>query len=210
VLLTAGVVRDSSNVRVETEVSPPRLLQRVPRWVLVLGGLGALAFWIESAWQNWSSVQLERTLDASPGVSSLGPAAFAASMTVGRLVAQRLVERSSERRLLVVGALLAAVGSGIAAVASSVAVALAGMLAAGAGCSVCAPILIGLTGKAASVRERATLIGSVTTLMYLGFLVGPAAVGGVAQLTSLRVSLLAVAGLGFLLALLFSLVRLPR
>src|SRR5215218_9404331 len=212
VLVTAAAVREPSRLQgeLETGVSPPRLLQRVPVWVLVLGGLGALAFWIESAWQNWSSVHLERTLDASPAVSSLGPAAFAASMTVGRLVAQRLLERSSERRLLVLGALLAGVGSAVAVAAPAVGLALAGILAAGAGCSVFAPIIIGLVGKAAPVRERATLIGSVTTLMYLGFLVGPAAVGGVAQLTSLQASLAAVAGLAFLLALLFSVVRLPR
>lgn len=212
VLVTAAAVREPSRLQgeLETGVSPPRLLQRVPVWVLVLGGLGALAFWIESAWQNWSSVHLERTLDASPAVSSLGPAAFAASMTVGRLVAQRLLERSSERRLLVLGALLAGVGSAVAVAAPTVGLALAGILAAGAGCSVFAPIIIGLVGKAAPVRERATLIGSVTTLMYLGFLVGPAAVGGVAQLTSLQASLAAVAGLAFLLALLFSVVRLPR
>jgi MFS family permease len=212
VVLTAAVIREGSS---ESElpdagVPRPRLLQRVPGWVLVLGGLLALAFWIESAWQNWSSVQLERTLEASPAVSALGPAAFAAAMTAGRLVAQRLLDRSSERRLLVVGAFLAAVGSAIAATAPSVAVALGGILVAGAGCSVCAPIIVSLVGKAAPVGERATLIGSVTTLAYLGFLVGPAAVGGLAELTTLRVSLAAVAALALVLALLFALVPLPR
>src|SRR5215211_268431 len=52
VLVTAAAVREPSRLQgeLETGVSPPRLLQRVPVWVLVLGGLGALAFWIESAW----------------------------------------------------------------------------------------------------------------------------------------------------------------
>jgi hypothetical protein len=45
--------------------------------------------------------------------------------------------------------------------------------------------------------------------MYLGFLVGPAAVGGVAELATLRTSLAAVGGLGFLLSVLFAVVRLP-
>jgi hypothetical protein len=45
--------------------------------------------------------------------------------------------------------------------------------------------------------------------MYLGFLVGPAAVGVVADLTSLRTSLATVAALAFLLGVLFAVVRLP-
>lgn len=210
VLLTAAAVRPGRDEgRPVPGHEPPRLFERVPGWVLVLGGLCALVFWIESAWQNWSSVQLERTLETSAGVSALGPAVFAGAMTVGRLAAQRLLEHFSERRLLVLGALAAGLGSGIAAAAPSAAVALAGMVLAGAGCSVGAPTIVSLAGKAAMPRERATMIGSVTTLAYLGFLVGPAAVGGLAQLESLRFSLGVVAALGFLLALLFATVRLP-
>jgi hypothetical protein len=49
----------------------------------------------------------------------------------------------------------------------------------------------------------------VTTLMYVGFLVGPATVGGLAELTTLPASLAAVAGLALVLALLCAVVRLP-
>jgi hypothetical protein len=46
--------------------------------------------------------------------------------------------------------------------------------------------------------------------MYLGFLVGPALVGGLAELATLRVSLLGVAALALLLAFLCAVVRLPK
>jgi MFS family permease len=188
----------------------PRLFERVPRWLIVLGCLGALAFWIESAWQNWGSVHLERTLDASPATSALAPALFAASMTAGRLAGNTLVERWSERTVLVVGSFVAAVGTAVAAAAPSAAVALTGILVAGAGCSVLAPTVISVAGRAARPHERATVVGSVVTLMYLGFLAGPAAVGGVAQLETLRVSLGGVAALALGLGFLFAVVRLPE
>jgi hypothetical protein len=63
----------------------PRFLQRFPGWLLLIGGLGAIAYWIEGAWQDWGAVYLERTLDAPPAASALGPALFAAAMTAGRL-----------------------------------------------------------------------------------------------------------------------------
>lgn len=187
-----------------------RFLQRVPAWLLVLGGLGAIAFWIENTWQSWGAVHLERTLDAPPAVSALGPALFAAAMTAGRLGVHRLARPGNERIVLVAGSALAGAGSGIASIAPTVPVALAGMAVAGAGCAVCAPTIVSIAGRAAAPHERATVVGSVTTLMYLGFLVGPAAVGGLAELATLPISLGAVAALAFLLTLLFAVVRLPR
>jgi MFS family permease len=191
------------------EADPPKLFERIPAWLLVIGLLGALAYWIEGAWQDWGAIHLERTLDAPPAVSALGPALFAAAMAAGRLAGNSLVDRWSERRLLVIGSLVAAVGTVSAAVTSSVGVAVVAILVAGAGCSVLAPTIIGVAGRAAAPRERATVVGSVTTLMYLGFLVGPALVGGLAELATLRTSLVGVAALALLLAFLCAVVRLP-
>jgi MFS family permease len=192
-----------------TEDSRPRLFQRVPAWLLVIGALGATAYWIENAWQSWGAVHLERSFDASPGASALAPALFASAMAVGRLGVHWLARPGAERVVLISGAAVAGTGSALAALASSVPFALLGIVVAGAGCSVCAPTIVSIAGRAAGKHERATIVGSVTTLMYLGFLVGPAAVGGVADLTSLRTSLATVAALAFVLGLLSSVGRLP-
>jgi MFS family permease len=188
---------------------PARFFAPVPRWLLALGFVGALAYWLENAWQSWSAVHLERTLDASPALGALGPAVFAGAMAAGRLLVHRVARPGGERAVLVGGASVAALGSALAAFAGSVPLALAGLVAAGAGCSVCAPTLVSVAGRAAGEAERATLVGSLTTLMYFGFLVGPAAVGGLADATTLRISLGGVAALGVVLAILAAVVRLP-
>lgn len=188
----------------------PRLVESVPRWLLVIGVLGALAYGIENAWQSWGAVHLERTLGASPGVSALGPGLFAAAMAAGRFGVDRLARPGRERRVLVTGAAVAGAGSALAAVAPTTAAALAGIVIAGIGCSVCAPTLVSIAGRAAGAHERATVIGSLTMLMYLGFLVGPAAVSELAELTTLRASLGSVAALAFMLSLLFAVVQLPE
>jgi MFS family permease len=210
VVTAAVAMRGSSSWQPPEREIRPRFFDRVPGWLLALGALGALAFWIESAWQNWGSVQLERRLDAAPETSALAPALFAAAMAAGRLAGNRLLARWSERRLLVGGALVSALGTAVGAAAGSAPLALAGIVVAGAGCSVLAPTIISVAGRAARPQERATIVGSVTTLMYLGFLVGPAAVGGLAQLETLPVSLGAVAVLALLLAVLCAVVRLPE
>jgi MFS family permease len=211
VVLTALAVRMPADASwlTPSEEERTRFFQRFPSWLLAIGVLGAIAYWIEGAWQDWGAVYLERTLSAAPAVSALAPALFATAMTVGRLTVHRLARPGSERAVLVAGATVAGAGSALAAIASATPVALTGIVVAGAGCSVCAPTIVSIAGRVARPHERATVIGSVTTLMYLGFLVGPAAVGGFAELASLRSSLGAVAVLAFLLSLLFAVIRLP-
>jgi predicted MFS family arabinose efflux permease len=211
-VLLAAVVTSPGSARPWTLVEDgeaPRLVQRVPGWLLALGVLGAMAFWIESAWQNWGAVHLERTFDAGAGTSALAPALFAGAMAIGRLTVHRVAPPGSERTVLVAAAALTAAGSALAAYAGSPLVALAGIVVAGAGCAVCAPTIISIAGRAAKPKERATVVGSLTTVMYLGFLVGPAAVGGLAELTNLQAALGSVAALALLLMLLFTSIRFP-
>ena len=210
VILAAVAVRPGAGSWVTPqEAEAPRFLQRVPGWLLVLGVLGAMAYWIESAWQNWGAVHLERTLASGPGESALAPALFAGAMAVGRLTVHRIAPPGSERTVLVAAAALTTAGSALAALAGSAPVALAGIVVAGAGCAVCAPTIVSIAGRAARPFERATVVGSLTTVMYLGFLVGPAAVGGLAEATTLRTSLGSVALFAALLGVLFAFVRFP-
>ena len=183
----------------------PKFIERVPAWLLVLGATGAIAYWIEGTWQDWGALHLERTLDAPPAVSALGPA-LAGAMTVGRLGGNSLLRRWSERRLLVIGALVAAAGTALAAVSPTTGLALAGIVLAGAGCAVRADAHR-RRGSSGGSHERATIVG-LDHVDVPGFL-GPAAVGAVAELATLQASLTAVAGLALLLGLLFAFIPLP-
>jgi predicted MFS family arabinose efflux permease len=173
---------------------------RAPVALLVIGGLTALAYLVENAWQSWSALQLEITLGASAGVASLGPAAFASAAVAGRLLGQRLACRIADRPLLSGAAALAAAGTLVGALAPGVAVALAGIALAGLGTSVCAPTLISLAGRVSAPAERGRAVSIVTTIAYLGFLVGPAAVGLAADAADLRTALVLVAAVALTLA----------
>jgi MFS transporter len=182
-------------------IGPTRAsLRHLPRILVVLGALCALAFFVENAWQSWGAVHLESDLDASPALASLAPALFAGAAAASRLGGHALVGRFDEIAIMRVGATAGAAGTLVAATAPVAALALVGIVIAGAGISICAPILFSLAGRSADDAVRGAAVSIVTTIAYLGFLIGPAVVGLLADATTLRAALAAAAGIALLLA----------
>ncbi|HEY0415978.1 MAG TPA: MFS transporter [Gaiellaceae bacterium] len=170
---------------------------RLAHGLVLIGLLGAAAFVVEGGIESWSALFLERQLDAQPAVSGLGPGVFGASMAAGRFFGQ-FAHRIGDRRLLGGGAALAAVGCTLAAAAPNPGLGLAGFALGGAGVALNAPIVFGIAGRRPS---PATAIATVSTLGYLGLLVGPPLVGLVAQASSLRTSFAVLAAIAAAVAL---------
>jgi MFS family permease len=169
--------------------------------LLVLGGLGALAFAVENAHQSWSALYLEDELGAGPAVAAAGPAVFAAVVAVTRFASARLAARHPTA-IVVAGSALAAAGTAIVAGARGVPAGLAGLALAAAGTAGLFPTLISvLTAKVPDDR-RGAATSVVTTVAYLGFLAGPVYVGTWAGIVGLPGAMLAVAALAAGLALL--------
>jgi hypothetical protein len=164
---------------------------RLERALVVIGLVGAAGFVVEGGTESWSALFLERQFDAPPSVSGLGPGLFGAAMAAGRFAGQA-AHRVSDRVLFASGAAVAAAGCTLAAVAPNALTALLGFALAGAGISITAPVVFGAAGRGR--RDAASAVATATTLGYLGLLVGPPLVGGVAQVTSLRVSFVVLAG----------------
>ena len=184
VLLLASAVLNARGTRLRRTRRPSRL--RLFRAAVPLGILCAAAFVIEGGMENWGAVFLERELDAGPGAAALAPAAYGGAMFVGRLSGQWLETRLGDRLLLVGATAVALLGLMGAALAPNVPAAVAAFFVGGAGISIAAPALFGAGGRLATPEERGSAVATVTTIGYLGFLVGPPLVGGVAELTSLR------------------------
>jgi hypothetical protein len=198
-----GPLRPSGTPQARANTHGERTRWRhLPPTLLALGVLCAIAFVVENAWQTWSAVHLEVTFGAPPALSGLAPAVFAGASVAGRLAGNVALRRVRGHILLSACALVAAFGSAIGARAGSPALALVGIALAGVGTSVCAPTLLGMAGAWAGAERRAAAISTVTTVGYLGFLLGPLGVGLVASATTLATALLMVAGLEVVLAVL--------
>lgn len=162
--------------------------------VLLFGGLCFIAFLVEGALLDWSAVFLATTRGVDKAQAGLGYAFFSLTMAAGRLCGDRIVNRLGERSVLVAGSLLGICGMALAVALPHWSFALLGFVLVGAGISNMVPVFCSLAG-----RQRRMPVGmaiaAMTGIGYLGILLGPALIGGVAHLASLSLALAGSAGL---------------
>jgi predicted MFS family arabinose efflux permease len=176
----------------------PRLPRSALLPLLLLGALGALAFASENAQQSWSAVFAHNELGASNGLAAAAPAIFAAAVAISRFALSAL-RTTYEGTALRIGALGAGAGAAIIGAAPDFAVEAVGLVVAAAGTAVLFPVLIGLVSRTVDESQRGRATSLVTSVSYLGFLLGPAYVGAFASAGGLRVAMLAVGLLALVL-----------
>lgn len=152
----------------------------------------ALAAVVEGGIATWGVLQLRGQLDASLLVGAGG--AFLGYLVAAgsRLSVSQIETAAAARRAVVAGAVVAAGGLIVLAALDQVVLAAAGLVLAAGGVSVCWPLLLSEVGRG---RERpGVVVGAVTTLGYLGSVVGPGVVGAVAASFGVAVGLVLLAG----------------
>ncbi|GAA2860632.1 MFS transporter [Streptosporangium fragile] len=169
--------------------------------LLVIGGLGALAFAVENAHQSWGAVYLADVADAGPALAAAGPAVFAAVVALTRFAAGVIGSRHAAA-VLVAGSVTAAAGTALVSVATAVPAVLLGLALAAAGTAVLFPTLVGVVTAHVDDTARGRATSVVSTVAYLGFLAGPVYVGRWADATGLSGAMAAVAALAAVLAVL--------
>ncbi|CAL9607076.1 MFS transporter [Streptomyces sp. enrichment culture] len=168
---------------------PSRRDGRTRALVVVFGLIALCTAYGEGALADWGALHLEEDLGASPGTAALGYSCFALAMTVGRLSGTTLLERMGRTPTLVAGGSTAAVGMLLGALAPSVGLALAGYAVTGLGLANLFPVAVERAGALAGPSGVAT----ASTLGYGGMLLGPPAIGFMADWFGLPSALTSVA-----------------
>ena len=161
---------------------------------LVILAIGAMAFAIspmESVPTDWSAVLLRDVFHAGR-IAGTGTVVFAATMMIGRLVGDHVLERVGPDRLLTGAMTIWAIGMLIVVTAPTGVVAVIGYAVAGLGVSVIFPQLYARAATLPGVSAGAGL-GAMGFGQRLGFLAAPLLVGNLADAHGLRVAIASVA-----------------
>jgi MFS family permease len=169
--------------------APRRMDSRTRRLVVTFGLIALCTAYGEGALADWSALHLDQDLHAAPGVAAVGYTCFALAMTVGRLLGPRLLERLGQVPALVCGGAVAAVGMLLGALAPVLWVALLGFAVTGLGLANLFPVAVERAGALAGPDG----VAIASTLGYGGMLLGPPAIGFMADWFSLPAALTSVA-----------------
>jgi MFS family permease len=175
-----------------------------PNRVLLL--LGLICFCVamsEGAMADWSSLYYRQVINQPHAVSALGYTAFALFMSIGRFIGDPLIERWGHKNILKANGLLIVAGMSISLASATPIVVMIGFALVGLGVSSVFPVVYILATKEKTMMPSAA-IAAVSSVGFVGFLIGPPIIGFVAQLTGLRLALTIVIALGVIIFLMAS------
>ncbi|MGW3108151.1 MFS transporter [Streptomyces sp. NPDC001100] len=187
----------------QEEAAPRRLTTRTRGLVVTFGLIALCTAFGEGALADWSALHLQQDLDATAGAAAIGYSCFALAMTAGRLSGTRLLERLGRTRTLVAGGTTAAVGMLLGALAPTLWAAVLGFVITGLGLANLFPVAVERAGTLAGPDG----VAIASTLGYGGMLLGPPAIGFMADWYSLPAALTSVAVLAATAALIGFLTR---
>lgn len=192
----------------EVDIVSGPVYGRPSRALLALAVLAFAALLAEGAAGDWSGIYLNDVLGTGEGAATMGFIAFSLTMTLGRVAGDRLTTAWGAVTLTRRAGALGAAGLGLGLLAESPAVAVLGFACLGAGLSTVVPLVFRAAGRRTAAPGAG--IAAVATVGYTAFLVGPPAIGFIAEGIGLRASLVLVVGLVALIGLLAGTLADPR
>ncbi len=171
-----------------TEDGGRRRVPWTPRVVL----LGLLAFALmlsEGVAYDWSTVHLRDSLGSTETVAAWAFGAFSATMTIVRLVADRVVARVGSATYVSIAALVGAVAMLGVVLAPNAPVAIAAWALFGVGLAGCVPQFFSAAGNV-DPTAAGTYLARITSFGYTGLLAGPSIIGFLRTWVSLPTALL--------------------
>ena len=180
----------------------PGPVSEVGRWdlyrngpLLLVAAITCLGMLAEGEMEHWSGIYLRDTLGLAAIVGGSGVAVFYGAQALGRLAIGWLVGRVGNRLTLLGSGALVAGGMLVALATTSPVLVVSGFLLVGLALAAIAPVAFSVGGE--MVPDRAgSAVSVVTTVGYGGFLLGPPLVGGIAEITGLRMALGIIAAAG--------------
>jgi MFS family permease len=145
---------------------------------------------------DWSGVYFQKVVAVPKELTTLGYAAFMGTMAGGRFIGDRIATRFGKQKILEASGIVITSGLLLAVIFPNIITATIGFLLVGLGVSSVIPLVYSAAGRSKTLSPGVAL-AAVSSIGFLGFLLGPPMIGFIAQAFSLRWSFTIIAILGF-------------
>ncbi|MGC4039698.1 MAG: MFS transporter [Flavobacterium sp.] len=168
--------------------------------------LGAICFCgmaSEGIMFDWSGVYFKEIIKAPGAQVVLGYTTFMISMASGRFLSDFLVHRFGPKKVLIISGLVISSGLYMAVLLPYLVPCMIAFMLVGFGVSNVVPIIFNVAGNNKNIPSAIALT-IVTSISFLGFLIGPPLIGFIAELTSLKYSFAIIGIFGVFISILVS------
>ncbi|MFT4202420.1 MAG: MFS transporter [Chitinophagaceae bacterium] len=185
-----------------TELRTPKKSRfKMPSGVILqLGVIGFFAMACEGAMFDWSGVYFKEIVHAPEGTETVGYACFMVTMATGRFVGDRFITKLGRQKLMQICGILIMSGLLLAVAFPYFYVAALGFTMVGFGVSTNIPNVYSVAGTQKDISPSEALT-AVSSISFLGFLMGPPLIGYTSSLVNLRFSYTLIAVFGFVITL---------
>lgn len=179
------------------------------RFLYLLGIVAFCGMAAEGAMSDWSGLFLSDVVGVKENLAPMGLTAYMITMATGRFVIDRATLRFGRLRVLQCGGLLIASGLFIAVVFPYLITTLFAFMIIGLGTAGIVPTVYSVAGQKTKISTGIALT-IVSSVSFLGFLMGPPLIGYISHATNLRVSYAVIGLFGLCIVILASRLKILR
>lgn len=207
-LLDMGLVFYFSRFTVRDNKGGPNtsFFTKPDRFILIYGLIAFGSMVCEGTMFDWSGVYFQKIVAAPAQMVTLGYLSFMGMMASGRFISDRITHKFGIKLVLIASGILISSGLLIAVIFPFIITAAIGFMLVGLGVSSVVPLVYSAAGKSKTMSPGAAL-AAISTIGFIGFLLGPPLIGTIAEYSNLRWSFTLIALLGFSITVLANRVK---
>ncbi len=198
--------KDPDKVQSEEDKSKTRGFFSPTPFILMLGATAFGSMSCEGTMFDWSVIYFRDIVKVPIEFSNIGYIAFMSMMATGRFMADFFINRFGAIRVLQFSGITITCGMLLAVIFPYVSTSIIGFLLVGIGVSSVIPICYSSAAKSKRI-PMGIAIATVSSIGFLGFLLGPPVIGFIAHASSLRVSFATMAFVGLLVTIIAPFLR---
>jgi len=164
-------------------------------YLIILACIAFCGMLCEGAMADWISLYFAEKIKSNSLPNTIGFTSFAAAMVIGRLAGDYLSNKFQVKKILVINGILVAVGMVITLVFPQLIIKVVGCFIIGLGISTIVPLIYSKAGTQTRIAPSIAIAG-VSSIAYVGFLLGPVLIGYIADIINLQYALVLLIILG--------------
>lgn len=184
---------------VQDESKPKSSILNLGPYLITLSFIAFCGMLCEGAMADWISLYFKEYSPNSPFPITIGFSFFAVAMVVGRFLGDTITLKYEISTILIINGILVSLGMLLTLLFPSIYLKIAGCFLTGIGISTIVPLIYSKAGNQKEIMPSIAIAG-VSTIAYIGFLIGPVLIGYLSDFIGLDKALYLIVILGFLAA----------